>query len=283
MPEVALTLRDLLRSASERLRTSGAPGPTDEALRLWAGLQRTTPGAAWLAADREVDAERGREFDRAVERRVAGEPLAYVVGWTGFRHLKVRTDRRALIPRPETEGLVDLALDRQPTGWAADVGTGTGCIAVALATEGRFDEVHAVDLSPDALALAALNAEAAGAVVRFHQGDLVAPLRPGRFDLLVANPPYVSDGEHERLDPSVRDWEPALALRSGVDGLRHTRRLLDEGRGAVRAGGWMVLELDAARAAASAEVARGFGWTSVEVHHDLFGRDRYLTARRSED
>lgn len=282
MPDVAATVGALLRQARGTLASAGLSDPPDEALRLWAGLRHEVPGAAWLARDAEVGEAEALRFEAAVARRAAGEPLAYVIGSAGFRHLQIATDRRALIPRPETEGLVELVLARQRSGRVADVGTGTGCIALALATEGSYAEVHAVDASMEALALARENAAAAGAVVRFHQGDLVAPLAGLGLDALVSNPPYLTADEYLALDPSVRNWEPRAALASGADGLEHTRRLLGEGWRAVHPGGWIFLEVDCNRAEAGAALARRFGWGAVEVHRDLFGRDRYLVARRSE-
>ena len=282
MPEVATTVRALLDRARGALGAAGLPDPADEALRLWAGLRREPTGSALVARDAEVSEVEACRFEQAVARRVAGEPLAYVVGTTGFRHLELVVDRRALIPRPETEGLVELVLTRQPMGRVADIGTGTGCIAMALATEGRYSEVHAVDLSREALQLARSNAAAVGAVVRFHEGDLLAPLAGLALDAVVSNPPYLTDREYVELDPSVRDWEPKGALVGGGDGMEHTHRLLDDGRGVVRTGGWIFLEVDCNRAEDGAALARRFGWGAVEVHRDLFGRDRYLVARRSE-
>jgi len=200
-----------------------------------------------------------------------------------LRRLTVATDRRALIPRPETEGLVDLVLARQADGVVADICTGTVCIALALADEGRYETVHAVELDPSAFELAQQNIRASGLRVRLHRGDLVAPLGGLLLDALVSNPPYVTDAECDGLDPSVREWEPRMALASGGDGLQHTRRLLDEGRGVLRSGGLVALELDATRAHASAELARDLGWTDIAVHRDLYGRERYLTARRSKE
>lgn len=282
MPEVALTLEALLAPARTELAAAGVDDAAGEALRLWSGLWRVTAPEAYLARREAVTHQAASRFEDAVARRVAGEPLAYVVGWTGFRRLEVATDRRALIPRPETEGVVDLLLRRQATGVVADIGTGSGCLALALADEGEFATVHAVDSSAEALALAASNAEALRLPIHFHHGDLVAPLAGLGIDAVVSNPPYLTDSEYVALDPSVKAWEPAGALASGIDGLAHTRRLLDEARAVVRPGGWLVMEIDSQRSAASAASARHFGWAAVEVHQDLFGRDRYLTARRSE-
>jgi release factor glutamine methyltransferase len=229
-----------------------------------------------------VEEVEGNAFRRAVERRAAGEPLAHVTGTMQFRHLTLASDRRALIPRPETEGLVDLALARVTEGCAADIGTGSGCIALALAAEGAFELVVGIDRSPDALALARWNREWTGLPVALVQGDLCAPLAPRGYDLIVSNPPYLTEAEHAALDPAVRDWEPAEALASGADGLDATRRLLAQALRPLRPGGWLVIELDGARAAQAEVLAREAGWEFVEVHEDLFGRARYLAARRSE-
>jgi release factor glutamine methyltransferase len=283
LPELRTTVGGLLTEARARLREAGVEDAAREAARIWAGLVRIPTGEAWLGRERRATATEGERFLAAVERRAAGEPLAYVTGWTGFRRLTITTDRRALIPRPETEGLVDLVLATHPDGVVADICTGTGCIALSLADEGRFEAVHAVEFDAAAHALAAENIRGTGLRVRLHRGDLVAPLRGVVVDVLVANPPYLDRAECEALDPSVREWEPMVALASGTDGLQHSRRLLDEARGIVRAGGLIALELDATRAAASAGLAEEFGWTDIAVHRDLYGRERYLTARRAKE
>ena len=283
MPELRATVGGLLTEARTRLREAGIEDAPREAARIWTGLARLPMGEAWLGRERRATAAEADRFLAAVERRAAGEPLAYVTGWTGFRRLTVATDRRALIPRPETEGLVELVLALQPFGIVADVCTGTGCIALALADEGRYDAVHAVEFDPEAHALATENIRATGLRVRLHRGDLVAPLPAGQLDALVANPPYISAVECEALDPSVRAWEPMVALAGGPDGLWHTRRLLDAGRRVVRPEGLIALELDASRGAASADLARDHGWTDIAVHRDLYGRERYLTARRGKE
>jgi release factor glutamine methyltransferase len=281
LPETKLTVGGLLTEARTRLRDAGVEDPSREAARIWADLLRIPTGEAWLARERRASELEAARFADAVERRARGEPLAYVTGWTGFRRLTLATDRRALIPRPETEGLVELVLARQADGVVADICTGTGCVALALADEGRYEAVHAVEFDADACALAQENIRATGLRIRLHRGDLVGPLAGLALDALVSNPPYVTEAECDALDPSVREWEPRLALASGRDGLQHTRRLLEEGRGVLRAGGLVALELDASRAGMSAEIAKELGWTDIAVHRDLYGRERYLTARRS--
>ncbi len=281
--EGPVAIGGLIEAAAARLRAAGVTKPRREAHRLWAWVSRTSPGEAYLARERSTGEELAQEFERTVARRVAGEPLAYVLGSAGFRHLTLRSDRRALIPRPETEGLIDLALQRVRTGRAIDLGTGSGCIALALAQEGRFGEVVAVDSSPEALALAGENAALTGLRIRLVESDLGAALRGERFDLLVANPPYLTDREYDGLDPSVKAWEPRAALASGADGLEITRRILDEGRALVAPEGWLGMELDSTRSEAAAGLARTLGWREIAVHDDLFGRPRYLVARREHE
>lgn len=279
MTDVAVSGRTLLDQAAERLRVAGVDSPRLAARRLWSDLQGDATLLALLTDDAALDAAAAARYLAWVERLAAGEPLAYVTGWTGFRHLRLRCDARALIPRPETEVLVELALARVRTGTVADIGTGTGAIALALRQEGDFSRVIGVDCSADALALATENGVALGLAVEWRLGDLLAPIAEP-LDLLVSNPPYLTEAEYATLDSSVRDHEPRLALPSGEDGLDAIRGLLDAGRDVVREGGWIALELDCRRAAATAALAEGFGWREVLVQDDLFGRARYLLARR---
>jgi release factor glutamine methyltransferase len=258
----------ILAHATAKLRAVGLPEPRREALRIW----------------RELAAGPEPEFVAAVERRAGGEPLAYVTGQAGFRHLLLRADRRALIPRPETEQLAELVLQVAPAGRVADVGTGTGCIALSLATEGGYDEVVAIDRSAGALSLARENRAQVGARrVHLVRGDLTEPLAAASLDALVANPPYLTDSEWRELDSSVGQWEPSESLASGPDGLRDTRRLLADGRRVLRPGGLLALELDCRRAGRVAQLATGLGWNGVQLTRDLFGRERYLLARRSDE
>lgn len=276
-----MNVGDLIEGAAVRLRAAGVVKPRREANRLWAWLNRVSPGEAYLGREQGTRAALQQAFDAAVDRRVAGEPMAYVLGHTGFRNLEIRCDRRALIPRPESEGIIEHALRRVPAGRCAlDLGTGTGCLALALADEGRFDQVVAADLSPDALALAAENAMQTGRALRLVRSDFGTGLAGGQFDLVVANPPYLTAAEYAALDASVREWEPRLALASGTDGLAATRRVLGEGIRLLAPQGWLVMELDSTRGSTVADLARGAGWVEVGVWEDLFGRPRYLTARR---
>jgi release factor glutamine methyltransferase len=280
VPEIGITGRELLSELAATLGAAGLPEPRREALRLWRELSGTPAANALVHPDEAVDAELVSALRRGSARRAAGEPLAHVATRAGFRRLVLRSDGRALIPRPETEGLVDLLLARLRGGIVADVGTGTGALALALACEGGFTQVVASDVSRAALALARENVVETGLRVRLLQGDLCAALRPGAFDALVSNPPYLSMAEYAALDPGVRGWEPESALVGGQGGAEMTMRLLDEARRVLRPDGWLAVELDCSRAEACARHASALGWNEVTVQADLFGRDRYLLARR---
>lgn len=280
--EGAGAIGGLLDAAADRLRAAGIVKPRREANRLWAWQNRITPGQAVLDRLRQAEAPRREAFEAAVSRRIAGEPLAYVLGSAGFRTLELTVDHRALIPRPETELLVDHALRLVRTGRALDVCTGSGCLALALAAEGGFSQVIGSDVSSDAVALAAFNTRASRLPVALVQSDLGAAFRGEHFDLVVSNPPYLTEAEYQALDASVKAWEPPEALVSGPDGLAATRRLLEQAPGLLAPGGWLVMELDFSRGDLTAGLARSAGLVDVNVLNDLFGRARYLVARRGQ-
>ena len=243
-----------------------------------------------LNADRPVSDADWNGVIAAAEKRATGAPLQYAVGKANFRNLTLAVDERVLIPRPETELLVDLVLQRARRGGVAvDVGTGSGAIAIALAIEGKFDRVVATDISLDALEVARTNAQACGAAVRFEHADLLAfALREPRaesrgphFAAIVSNPPYITFDEAVQLPPSVRDWEPALALFSPRDGLAHTARLVAQAASMLQDEGLLALEVDARRASLVAElVARDERYAQVSVELDLTGRERFVLAVR---
>jgi len=239
-----------------------------------------------------VDDALWRRAQAAAAKRARGAPLAYAVGRAAFRNLTLEVDERVLIPRPETELLVDLVLARADGDQelAVDVGTGSGAIALALASEGSFGEILATDVSLDALAVARANAqrlEAQGTLrsrVSFAAGSLLAPLmaRGQRARVIVSNPPYIAFDESRELPRDVRDWEPPLALFSGAQGLDASARLVREAGEVLLRGGLLALEVDARRAALVAEiVASDRRYHHVEVHVDLTGRERFVLAVRS--
>ena len=295
------TIRDALTDAAQRLGAAGLPRPRREAIMLWAAVAGggTKPGDVWLQQDQEPAAELVERFSRAVEQRSSGVPFAYAAGRTGFRTLDLRLDPRALIPRPETEGLVDRVLAWsqrvQPETWnvqrggrwgvVADVGTGCGCIALALAVEGRFERVIAVERSAEAAALARENVALVrpSVPVEMREGDLLAPLAGQRYRAIVSNPPYLTEGEYAALDPAVRLFEPRAALVSGGDGLTATRALLAGARALLEPGGFLALEIDERRADAVRTLALRYHWSRVALYDDLFGRPRFLLAGIDEE
>src|SRR5688500_15399470 len=193
--DMAPTRRSLIAEATAALSSAGVAEPRREALRLWSELRGGSPVEVLLDGEAEADVATASALRQVVGRRVAGEPLAHVTGRIGFRTLDLMSDRRALIPRPETEGLVDLVLARVRTGRLADIGTGSGCLALSLAAEGGFSQVSGLDVSAAALALATANRDALGARVDLMRGDLCQPLRADSFDAVVSNPPYLTEAE----------------------------------------------------------------------------------------
>src|SRR6266576_2515941 len=297
-------IRDVLGEAVERLAGAGLADPRREARTLWAAVagRGVKPGDVWLGRDRPPAPDVARRFRRAVERRASGMPFGYAAGRADFRTLALRLDPRALVPRPETEGLVELVLrvmqetgnpkglphgreKRETWGAVADIGTGCGCIALSLAVEGRFERVIAVERSPEAAALARENVALVRppVPVEVREGDLLAPLAGERYRAIVSNPPYLTDAEYLHLDRSVTRFEPRGALVSGPDGLAATRALLAGARGVLEPGGLLALEVDERRAERVARLARELTWSRVNVYDDLFGRRRYVLAILEED
>lgn len=241
-----------------------------------------TIGEAWLRRDEPKSPEVVAKYRDAVAQLERGVPFAYAIGRVGFRTLDVAVDRRALIPRPETEGLVELVLARCATGRVADIGTGCGCIALALAVEGQFDEVVAVERSAGAAALARENGDRISpkTPVKIREGNLLAPLLDTgkRYRVIVSNPPYLTEHEYAELDAAVREFEPRDALVSGADGLDATRALFASAAALLEPGGLLALEIDERRGDAIRSLAHEYGWPSVEIHADLFGCPRYALA-----
>jgi release factor glutamine methyltransferase len=270
-----------------------------ETMALWAAVSGMTVGEAWLRRDEPKSPELLTKYQEAVAQRERGVPFPYAVGRVGFRTLDLALDRRALIPRPETEGLVELVLARCSTGRVADIGTGCGCIALALAVEGQFERIVAVERSAAAAALARENVKrlAPKTPVEIREGNLLAPLvdkgerggrrgrggRGGRggYRAIVSNPPYLTTAEYAELDRSVAAFEPPEALVSGRDGLEATRSLFAGAAALLEPGGLLAVEIDERRPDAIRALAREYDW-NVEVHDDLFGRPRYALAIRED-
>jgi release factor glutamine methyltransferase len=216
------------------------------------------------------------QFTAWVDRRAAGEPLAYLVGEAEFRGRVFQVSADVLIPRPETEVLIDLALDRLKTlksARVADLGTGSGIVAISLALECPPAELVAVDLSPGALAVARNNAGRLGATVDFREGDWFAPLVDERFDLIVANPPYVAGGD-PHLGRDGLPFEPQMALTDGADGLACIRRIVADAPQHLKQGGWLLFEHGYDQGEASRNLLTAAGFKAPFTHPDLAGTDR---------
>lgn len=226
-----------------------------------------------------------REFERAEARLATHEPVQYVIGETDFMGLKIRCDFRALIPRPETEVLAAAAeeiLHGLKTPAAVDVCTGTGCIACALAKRVPGARVTATDISAEALDLARTNAHALGAAVDFIQANLLDGVADASMNLVVSNPPYVASAECARLDRTVRDFEPRLALDGGLDGLRIISRLVSQAARVLTSGGWLLVEIGDDQADAVREiVCQTSLFQPMSLRSDCAGRARVAMARRT--
>jgi release factor glutamine methyltransferase len=286
--EEAVTVGAIVRELTALLGSAGVEEAASEARdivaavvdmpRFWPSMNATDS----LASDAVCRAR------AAAARRASGAPFAYAVGRAAFRHLTLDVDERVLIPRQETETLVDAVLEsgvRGKGGVAVDVGTGSGAIALALAMEGSFDLVIGTDVSSGALSVARANvqrlAPSMKAPLEFRAGSLLAPVRDVRARVVVSNPPYIAHDEAAALPRSVRDWEPPVALFSASGGMAATTQIIRDAPDILESGGVLAIEVDSRRAALAAEAALADGrYGDVSVRLDLTGRERILLARR---
>jgi release factor glutamine methyltransferase len=293
MATLAGSVGEALGAAADALAAAGIESPRLDAELLLA--EALEVDRARLAAEPEagVEPKPARRFAEMIRRRLCREPVAYIVGRRGFRRLDIRVDRRVLVPRPETELLVELALELRPES-VLDVGTGSGAVALAVADELPDCAVVATDTSPGGLAVARANAERLGLAdrVRFLDGTL-PPMES--FDLVLANLPYVAEREWAHLQPEVRNWEPREALLAGADGLDAIRALLAPCErtssripggsafgvvGCLAEDGAVGLEVGQGQAGEVAELMREAGLMDVELRRDLAGIERLVWGRR---
>ncbi len=281
--------RELLAEARRQLGAVGVPNASLEARWLVQEASGLEGSDYPSGLDRPCTVRGVAAFDALVARRLAGEPIQYVLGHWSFRSLDLMVDHRVLIPRPETEGLVSVALDeltRQRDGEpliAADLGTGSGAIALSLAVEADDVHVVAVEASADALAVARANLVGIGtpaARVQLVRGSWFEPLvgNEGRFHVVASNPPYVAT--EEELPAAVRSWEPTEALLGGHDGLDAVREILADVPRWLVPGGAVVVELGATQPPAASALAVDAGLTDVAIFDDLAGLPRVLRARK---
>jgi len=281
------TFRDQLAAATTALEAAGVTSPRVDAEWLLAGLLGVGRVAVRLDPGGAVPEPLAERYADAVRRRARREPLQRILGWEEFRGLLVRLTDAGLVPRPETEVLVEWALALMPARGArrllaVDLGTGSGCIACALAAERPDLDVVAIDVSPAAAAVARENANALGlaARIRVVATDLLDGVRDLGADLIVSNPPYLPTGLVPELPPEVRTHEPVVALDGGADGLALIRRIAASARRALRASGVLVVETaGGVQAKAAAALLRTEGWVQVAIRADLAGVDRFVAGR----
>ncbi len=288
----------LTRWSGEYLEEKGVRGGRLDAELILAHVLRLRRLDLYLQHDRPLLPGELDAFKVLLKRRVAREPLQYVLGSTAFRELELLCDPRALIPRPETEELVEAVLAwARDLSWepgtgggepeegggglsALDIGTGSGAIALSLLKEGPFSRVVATDASTDALAVARVNGERCGLIqgLELREGSLFGPLEPGeRFHVVVSNPPYVPDGDRPGLEPEVRDWEPTEALFAGPEGMDVLIPLVEGAIGVLLPGGLLALEVGDGQAGKVAGAMDGTGgFREIRIRPDLAGKERIV-------
>jgi release factor glutamine methyltransferase len=277
---------DLVEAIRIHLSDADMVDSADEARDIVAAVMGTNRFWPRLHADEAVSQDVATAALGAADRRASGMPFAYAVGRAAFRHLTLFVNDRVLIPRQETELLIDLVMQRRSSGVCADVGTGSGAIALALAAEGSYDRIVATDVDAAAIAVARMNASGLRSSLRiapeFRHGDLLAPLFGERFDVIVSNPPYIAFEEASELPESVRNWEPSHALFAASHGLAAIRRIISDAPGILSTGGLLALEVDSRRARQVEDLVKASGcFDGVAVCPDLAGRDRFVLATRS--
>jgi release factor glutamine methyltransferase len=269
-------VRDALDSAVIAIGAAGSDTPRLDAELLLAdalGVDRT---ALVIDPAREVTGPAVRAFQDAVRRRSAGrEPVAYILGRRGFRHIELHVDERVLVPRPETELLVEVGLELPAGARVVDVGTGSGAVALALKHERPDLEVVGTDISADALSVARANAERLELKVGFVEGDLLAGV--GEVDAVLSNPPYVAEAARATLAPEITRHEPPGALFAGDDGLDVIRRLVPAAAGGA---GLLAIEVGAGQAGEVGELMREAGFSAVRARPDLAGIERVVVGAR---
>jgi release factor glutamine methyltransferase len=273
---MGVPVRDALDSAVVAITASGSATARLDAELLLAASLGISRSALWTT-DAEVAGPAVRTFRDLVQRRAAGhEPVAYLLGTKGFRRIDLAVDPRVLIPRPETELLVELGLTLPQGARVADVGTGSGAIALALKEERPDLEVVATDVSGDAVDVARANAARLGLDVALARGDLLEPIE-GELDAVLSNPPYVAEGDRRTLAPDIVRHEPPGALFAGADGLDVVRRLVPQAAARARL---VALEIGQGQAGEVAGLLRAAGMVEVETLRDLAGIERVVVGRR---
>ncbi len=273
----SVSVREAVAGATDYLAPRGIARARFEAELILAHTLGLSRVQLYMDLDRPLSPREHEQSRALVVRRGKREPLAYVLGEWGFRRLTLKTDARALVPRPETEILVERALaliEELEAPRVLDAGTGSGAIALAIADEHPGARVAAIDSSPEALELARENAAICGLEIDLKQGDIREAIA-AEFDLVVSNPPYVLPQEIEALEPEVRDWEP----REALVGVGVPEALAGRARELLASGGWLAVELGEGQQRAFAALLDDFGYREVTITPDLTGRERVVEAR----
>jgi release factor glutamine methyltransferase len=279
------TIARVLRWATEDFTKRKSPSPRLDAEVLLAFALKVDRVRLVIESDRALETAELSLYRTLIERRRRGEPVAYILGRREFYGIDLRVDRRALVPRPDTETLVDVALERTRArsayGRALDLCTGTGCVAIAFAKARPTWRVTATDVSPDATDLAWENVRRVGVAfsVRTAVGNLFEPVADERFELVVSNPPYVPSAEIETLEPDVREFEPRAALDGGADGLDLVRTVVNRAPRHLEPGGVLALEIAFDQADRVAPLFEQAGFAQIERRRDYGGRERVVSGR----
>ena len=276
-----MELKELYLKGRKSFEENGFECPGTETRAILAGSLGAEPIELYAHPQRRVGPEGKEAFGKLLSRRLAGEPLAYVLGRREFCSRSFAVTPDVLIPRPETETLAELAAEtagRMKNPRALDLGTGSGCLAVTLSLEARGCEVLASDISPAALRVAKRNALAHGARVRFVRSDLLGCFAESSFDIIVSNPPYVSEAEYAELSPQIRNFEPRAALLGGRDGLSYVRKIAATAGRALREGGFLLLEIGAGQAESAGKAVSENGFRDISFRTDMGGVKRVVKA-----
>ncbi|MDQ7040811.1 MAG: peptide chain release factor N(5)-glutamine methyltransferase [Rhodothermus sp.] len=283
-----VTQGELLQQAIQRLEAAGVPDARRNAEWMLCEVLGCARAQLYAYPERPVSVSQQARFAELLARRLRREPLQYVLGYVEFLGLRVEVGPGVLIPRPETEWLTERVLQAMrsvPALRVLDVGTGSGCIALAIKHHRPDADVWACDISPEALAIARRNAERLGLEVHWLKADVLNasfPAQvPGPFTLIVSNPPYLSLHEADELPPEVRDYEPPVALYAGEDPLRFYRALARHGHTLLQPGGWLACEVPAPHGADVTMLFEATGYQEVRLERDLAGHPRLVWARRS--
>ena len=282
-----MTVLEVIQRSTEFLQQKGVESSRLQIELMLAHALNLPRLKLYLNFDRVLTETELNGIREMVKRRAAREPLQYILGNASFCGLEIKCSRAALVPRPETELLAErawkfLSTLQAQSSTALDLGTGTGCIAIAIAVNAKQADVHATDISPEALALAKENAAKNSVAnrIKFHQGDGFAVLpTDSKFDLIASNPPYITSAEISSLQPEVRDFDPKLALDGGVDGLDFYRRIALEARFFLRLHGKLMLEFGDGQAEALKKIFSNENWIVEEIIADYSSRPRILIAR----